>query len=869
MFSVGCVMQAHPHPDPLSQGEGTALDRFSCSALPWQMLRAGVILLRNTIPPLLGGEGRGEGEQLQKRHLCYRAYWMLSLHFLLLLLVALTVPRAQAAEPTKAELEFFENKIRPLLANRCYKCHSHEADKLRGGLSVEFRDALLKGGETGPAIVPGDPEKSLLIKAVRYVDPDLQMPPKGQKLSESEIADLVTWVKMGAPDPRKADNATYAKWNKNPREHWAFKPIRKPAVPDVKMKEWVANPIDAFVISKLEASDMRPSPPADKRTLIRRATFDLTGLPPTEKEIEEFLADNSRDAFAKVVDRLLASPQYGERWGRYWLDVARYADTKGDVKVKFEPAVNPHAWTYRDYVIRSFNEDKPFNRFIVEQIAADKVGVGTNKWNLAALGFLTLGDRFNENKNDVVNDMIDVVTKGTMGLTVTCARCHDHKFDPISQKDYYALHGIFASSVEPEFGPYLTSSPATPEYLDYVKKFTALYKELTALEGMKRGRKSKEVREHEGDLRKEIARLEMTHPAALPRAPTIQDVSYPRDSHVFIRGEAENKGDLVPRRFIEILSGTNTTFRSGSGRYELALSITHTNNPLTPRALVNRFWLHHFGEGFVTTPDDLGNQSTPPSHPELLDWLATQFMDSGWSLKKLHRLIMLSNTYQQSSANNPRYAQIDPQNRLLWRANIRRLELEAVRDSILFIGGKLDLTMGGRPVNLGQPPYSTRRTVYGYVDRRNLPEIFTQFDFANPDISTGKRYETIVPQQALFMMNSPLVVEQARNLVTRPDFKQLSQPEERVKLLYTLIYQRPATETEIRLGVNFVDESPRADRIQVTDRQYQKERERKNRKRGGPAMSLATIAPSELKPLDAWARYAHALLQANETVFVN
>jgi hypothetical protein len=777
---------------------------------------------------------------------------------------------ANAAEPTAAEIQFFETKIRPILADRCYDCHSQKSTKLKGGLSVEYNETLRKGGHNGPAIVPGDLEKSLLIKAIRYTDPDLQMPPKGDKLSPTQVADLETWVKMGAPDPRKAGASSYAKdLLKNSRDHWAFQPLKKTSPPTVKNPGWVKTPVDSFILAKLEENEMTPSPAADKRTLIRRATFDLTGLPPTVDEVNKFLDDNSPDAFAKVVDRLLASPQYGEHWGRHWLDVARYADTKGDVNRNRDVPVNPSAWTYRDYVIQSFNQDKPFNKFIIEQLAADKLTLGTNRWTLAALGFLSLGDRFNNNRHDIINDIIDTVTKATMGLTVSCARCHDHKFDPISQKDYYALHGVFSSSMEPEYHPYIGQIKNTPDYQEYAKEFNELVKELEESKKTEYRRKSKQEREEEIRIRREIARLDMTHPGAPPRAPVVFDTPKPRDSRVFIRGEAGNPGELVRRRFLEIFSGTNSFFKSGSGRYELAQSIVHPNNPITPRVLVNRAWLHHFGEGIVTTPDDFGTQATPPSHPELLDYLASRFIQDGWSMKKLHRLIMLSSAYQQNSDNNRAYAKKDPQNRLLWRANIRRLDLESVRDSLLAIGGELDLTLGGRPVDLGAPPYSPRRTIYGYVDRRNLPEIYTQFDFANPDLSTGKRYNTTVPQQALFMMNSPLVVELARHLVGRPEFELMTDAKKKISDLYQQIYQRDPTAAELQLGVEFIKESPASEKMQVNPRDLAKDMQRRKRSQGRTAMSLATLSPEDLKPLKAWERYAHALLQANEVLFVN
>lgn len=783
---------------------------------------------------------------------------------------------ARTAPNNKAALDFFENKVRPIFVQNCYKCHSSQAPRLKGNLSVEFRETLLKGGDTGPAVVPGQPEDSLLIKAVRYTDPDLQMPPKGKKLSDDDIAALTQWVKMGAPDPRVPGLAAKANWKKDPRAHWAFQPIRREAVPAVKDAAWAANPIDAFVLAKLEANGMKPSPPADRRTLIRRATYDLTGLPPTPEEVEAFVNDSSTNAYEKVVDRLLASPQYGEHWARHWLDVARYADTKGDVKNNESP-VYPYAWTYRDYVIRSYNEDKPFNRFIMEQIAADRMPTSTSA-TYAALGFLTLGPRFNGNINEIINDRIDVVCKGFLGLTVTCARCHDHKFDPIPTADYYSLRGVFASCVEPDDEPLLGPVKLTPAYDSFERKLTALQENVELnrqkLKAMRRERnrpEAKELRKAVGQDERQIGQLEANDPGSPPRAEALYDRSRPVNSPIFIRGEAGNQGPIVPREFLAILSGPNRApFRYGSGRLELAQCIASPNNPLTARVIVNRVWMHHFGQGFVNTPDDLGNQSEPPTHPGLLDYLALRFMQEGWSLKKLHRLIMLSNTYQQSSGNNPRYAEMDPQNHLLWRANIRRLEFEEIRDSILFIGGQLDPAMFGPPVQLGAGGFSHRRTIYGFVDRRNLPEVYAQFDFANPDIESGKRFDTTVPQQALFMMNSPLVVELARKLVNQKEFQALDDPGARVRFLYERIFQREPNEVETKLGIDFVENSPATEQITDEAREHLREvrQEKPKRKRGGRAMSLANLGPDQLKPVGAWVKYAHALLQTNEAIFI-
>jgi hypothetical protein len=797
-------------------------------------------------------------------------------------IVAASAPFGRAAEPTKAQLDFFENKVRPVLANNCYKCHSTKAEKVKGGLLLDSRDGLIKGGDSGAAIVPGNPDKSLLIKAIQYNDPDLQMPPKGDKLSEQQINDLVAWVKMGAPDPRVA-TAAQKDWKDPNTKHWAWQPVQKPAVPKVSEALWCKTPVDNFIVAKLTEKGMKPGAMADKRTLIRRAYFDLIGLPPTPNEVDAFVNDTSADAFEKVIDRLLALPQYGERWGRHWLDTARYADTKGEVRRQREDPNYPFAWTYRDYVIQAFNEDKPYNIFVAEQIAADKLATSTqNRSNLAALGFLTISERFQGMQNDIINDRIDVVTKGFLGITVTCARCHDHKFDPIPQKDYYSLHGIFASCREPQIEPVISPIANTPQYLDYYQKRMALQQEEQQLEAkfveLRRKRNREGIKDLQKDIRQNVGRtaqLEMNHAAAPARAMVLDDLPRPRDSAVFIRGEAENKGPIVPRRFLEVLSGASRPeFKSGSGRFELAAAITSKNNPLTARVFINRLWLHHFGEGFVPTPDDFGTMSEKPSHPELLDFLATRFMDENWSIKKMHKLIMMSAVYQQSSANNPRYAQIDPSNRLLWRANIRRLEFEPLRDSLLAIGGSLDKTLFGRPERDAE---SRRRSIYLFIDRQNPADVLVNFDFANPDMTNGKRHQTTVPQQALFFMNSPLVVESAKNLVGRKDFAAISTDEDRVRLLYQMIYQRKPTAEEIQLGLEFVSQQPSQERV-MPAAAAAFAGGRKGQKPGQGMM--AANKPGQMKrfgggqmqsraPLNAWQEYAHALFQANEFSFVN
>ena len=833
-----------------------------------------------------------------------------------------TAPSRPAISP--ADLQFFETKIRPVLVENCYKCHSHDADRVKGGLLLDSAEATLMGGDTGPALIPGKPAESLLITAITYKDEELQMPPKGKKLSAAQIADLTEWVRRGAPDPRvpsatkPGSVASYGGVGKN---HWAFQPVKKPAVPAPATPTdaaWIKTPVDNFILAKLEDHGMAPNPAADRRTLIRRVTFDLTGLPPTEAEIAAFESDSARNpqsAYPNLVDRLLASPAYGERWGRYWLDVARYSDTKGDAKGR-EDLRYPNAWTYRDYVIDAFNRDQPYNQFIVEQLAADRLLAEsykkakaknpaaeppTDQRSLAALGFLALGNKFDGNAHDIINDRIDVTSKAFLGLTVSCARCHDHKFDPIPTKDYYSLYGVFANVNEPKYArdqPTLFAKiPKTPELLDYLAKSDELKKQADAVEAdYKEFRKSrtkdpekrKELVRAETKVQRDIGDLDSSHPGAPARANVVTDVPRSRDYPVLVRGEAQNKGPVVPRRFLEILSPdpkNRPEWHEGSGRLQLALSIANPKNPMTARVLVNRVWQQHFGAGFVATPDDLGNMSSPPTHPELLDYLASRFVEGGWSIKNLHRLIVLSATYQQSTANNEKYAEQDPHNQYLWRANLRRLDFEQLHDSLLAIAGTLQPVLGGRSVPMGTEDFATRRAVYTYIDRRNPPELLTQFDFPNPDVPSGRRYETIVPAQALFLMNSPLVVETARKLTHRPEFADLKSDQERVTSLYLAIYQRPPSEQEIALGVRYVKANPTGRALEVpvapavADAQSAKRKQRiaervaamANSKKGGmDNRPPGGIALNESRaPVDAWTKLAHALFQTNEAIFLN
>ncbi len=826
-----------------------------------------------------------------------------------------------------ADLQFFEAKVRPVLEKSCYNCHSKSGDKVRGGLLLDSREAVLQGGNTGPAIVPGKPDESLLIQAIRYKDEDLQMPPKGEKLSDREIADLTEWVRRGAPDPRLAAPVGVAgkSYGGVGKQHWAFQPVKTPAVPAVQNAAWVKNPVDNFVLAKLEASGMQPNSPADKATLIRRIYFDLVGLPPTVQDVRNFLNDTSPDAFAKVVDRLLASPQYGEHWARYWLDVARYSDTKGDAPRQDDNRY-PHAWTYRDWVIEAFNADLPYDKFILAQLAGDHLQARIDKATqdktkklpetrsfLPALGFLTLGNQFNGRRDDIVGDQIDVTTKAFLGLTVTCARCHDHKFDPVSTKDYYSLYGVFANSEQPAELPTIqTKIPQSQDFLDYLAKSAELQKREKFLKEQQeayrqsRGGKAKKgqptvalqitpdknrtvpqtLQRMTRELYRDIANLETTHPGAPARANALYDVHVARpgqrsrDYPVLIRGETTNRGEIVPRRFLEILSADpkkRPEWKNGSGRWELALAIADPKNPLTARVFVNRMWQQHWGAGFVDTPDDLGNMSSPPTHPELLDWLASDFVENKWSIKQLHRTIVLSAAYQQSTQNNPAYAEKDPNNKLLWRANLRRLDFEELHDALLAITGELDLTRGGKPVAISSQDFAKRRSIYTLIDRTNPPELLTQFDFPNPDVPSGRRYETLVPQQALFLMNSPMVVETARKLVEHRGFADLKTDEDRVTLLYLAIFQRMPTKQEIALGLRYVKATPGGSDVpQASDTVAANTpaRERVMAKKVAPKQQgrfntvVGGITESKA-PLDAWTKLAHALFQSNEAMFYN
>ena len=976
---------------------------------------------------------------------------------------------AQNPEPTPEQAQFFTDKVLPVLAENCYRCHSAEGGKDKGGLTLDTRDAMIKGGENGPSLVPGDVEKSLLVKAVTYKDADLQMPPK-EKLSEAQVAILSDWVKMGAPWP-KMDATVKSKLSgltDKARHHWAYQPVKKPAVPaDLKNSQWIKTPIDAFVLQKVQEAGMIPSPDAPKETLLRRVYYDLVGFPPTPAETDAFMLDNSPDAFAKVVERLLASPHYGERWGRYWLDTARYSDTagsnaNGNTEYRF-----PHAWTYRDWVINAFNADMPYDHFIIHQLASDylpKNQTGQEGENLAALGFLTVGERFG-NQNDLINERIDTISKAFLAQTVSCARCHDHMFDPITQKDYYALHGILSSITEPKERPQVGKLPPQKDLEDFIAKrddleknvrtdyyrllgrinegfrlksplyFEALTQSRVAPEPppappavpgapvvrpvrplspfaeFLRARKlddetARQLERRAGrredpvfgpmarlaelspgewvdksqgiitqvattatmgkdkkrvnaivaaafkgakpanmkdvwqlydskvfaavarvsldwldevantsslmvkgvteaqteilqvpmeikpggglsmnDFRNMVDRLPnrlqggiqgglarynellLTHPGAPAHAMVVADKPKAVDSPVFIRGMANSKGEVVPRRFLDYLSpGGAQPFKMGSGRYELAMHIANKDNPLTARVAVNRLWMHHFGEAFVPTPDDLGNMSEKPVHQELLDYLSAYFVENGWSMKKLHRLICNSHVYMASSHTRKEYEDIDPRNRLFWRANIRRLDFEGMRDSLIAMTGKMDRTIGGKPINLTEEPYSFRRSVYGYVDRGNLPELLAHFDFANPEMSNSRRNQSLVPQQALFLMNSPMTVDIVRRVCERSEFASAQGDAAKVGALYRIILQRNPTQAEINMGMSFV--KIEAQDSEANNFDYKARFRNRNRDNGRAAIKNEGLMVAR-RPLNPWQTLAQALLFSNESAYVN
>ncbi len=758
---------------------------------------------------------------------------------------------APAVDP--AGVEHFEKSVRPLLVQHCQKCHG---EKAKGGLKLTTRAELLKGGDAGPAVVPGDAAKSLLVKAIQY-DGELKMPPAG-KLKSAEIDALAKWVTDGAVWPASDTAVSAAKpggplFTDEQRKFWAFQPVKRPPVPvnpDRKGGGDSTNPIDAFILAKLADHKLTLSPPADKRTLLRRVTFDLTGLPPTPDELAAFEKDTSPAAFEKVVDRLLASPHYGERWGRRWLDVARYADSNGmDENTAFG-----HAWKYRDYVVRSLNADKPYDVFLREQIAGDLLPPTANETErtdrLAALGFLAIGPKLLAEPDkqkmllDIADEQLDTVGKSVLGLTLGCARCHDHKFDPLPTRDYYSLLAVFTSTrtmrnlntVAKAFertptGPEKPEAAQARPQLDKLRADVRRLEKQFAQVGMKDLVRRRELHEEADAKRGDIKRLEATLPPddlflGIEEGTTAAYGTLPRNLHVQIRGNYTTPGEEAPAVFPRILAGEQQTpfvptkpnpadkpeanktrfgsVRERSGRLELANWLTDPKHPLTARVIVNRVWQHHFGEGLVRTPDNFGRLGERPTHPGLLDWLAAEFATPTagrpWALKRLHKFILLSRTYQQSSGTPPA---ADVENKLLSVFPRRRLDAESLRDSMLAVAGTLDRTVGGTLYTGPNLDYvrevsydSRRRTLYLPVVRGKLFDYFTVFDFPDPGVTVGKRATTTVAPQALYLLNNPFVRTQAETLADRL----LANGEDPERALYrAALLREPTTEEAARI----------------------------------------------------------------------
>ncbi len=807
----------------------------------------------------------------------------------LCLAAGLVVSRLGAAELSREHLEFFEKKIRPVLAGRCYECHS-AAKKIKGGLALDTRAGLLKGGDAGPVLVPGDAERSKLIEAVRYKNRDLQMPPKSP-LPPDQVRDLEQWVKLGAPDPRgeivAQSTGKHGLSVEEGRRFWAFQPLTDPAVPKVSnRKSKIGNPIDAFIAGKLAEKKLAAAAPADKRALIRRATFDLAGLPPSPEEVDAFLADKSPDAFAKVVERLLNSPAYGERWGRHWLDLARYADSNGlDENVAFG-----NAWRYRDYVVNAFNADKPYDRFVREQIAGDLLPADSlpqRHEQLTALGFLSIGPKLLAEPDkvklemDMIDEQIETLGRAFLGMTVGCARCHDHKFDPVPTTDYYALAAIFKSTRtmddlktiarwhEPE-----VATPAERAMVEAHQKRVAeqkaaitnlvstANKSLVTDKGTKDVSKNPESRYPTNtvaelkQLRETLAQLEKDAPE-MPSTMGVTDATnMVKTLPVHIRGSHLTLGQPVPRGFPQVMRFASLRAElpdQQSGRLELAQWLASPDHPLTARVMVNRIWRWHFGQGLVGSTDNFGVLGERPSHPELLDWLARRFIAEGWSVKAMHRLIMSSAAYQRATkpASETRRSVVDSENRLLSHFPIRRLEAEEVRDSVLFVAGTLDRTMGGKTIPVKNREFffnhtskdattydSPRRALYLPVVRNNVYDLFEQFDFPDPAVPNGNRNATVVAPQALLMMNSGLVVKAAEQFATSL-LASASDDTRRLELAYQKAYARPPTAKELARAKKFLAEFKPA----------------------------TTVDKSKIPP--AWTVFCQSLLAANEFIYLN
>ncbi|MDP7275047.1 MAG: PSD1 and planctomycete cytochrome C domain-containing protein [Planctomycetaceae bacterium] len=736
-------------------------------------------------------------------------------------------PLSAAAKPPSAKnLEFFERRVRPLLVRRCYKCHSKQSKPIEGGLRLDRSTAIRRGGDSGPAIVEGRPNASRLIEAVRYTNAKLQMPPRS-KLPPAEIAILVEWVRLGAalPRDRAGDKPQSVRDMKTAREFWSFQPLQPVTAPrSTRADSWARGRIDHFIHAGLKQHDLAPSAEADRRTLVRRLSFDLLGLPPTSGQVDRFITDTRPDAYEHLVDVFLASPHHGEHWARGWLDLARYSDTTASWLKS-----TAGAWRYRDWVVEAINSDLPFDEFVRRQLAADQVP-GLPIEQRRALGFLGLSPTYWKEPRlapglikvvvaEEWEERIDTIGRTFLGLTLACARCHDHKFDPVNQADYYALAGVLASTRL--FDQPLLPADRASVVRDADRRIDKLERAVTQV--------SLRI-PAPGDKQQQIARLKArieqikksTPDFDAPRTHSLEDASLfvladgqdmtrleyrlgeVRDLAIHQRGNPSSLGPVVPRRFLEVLSqGKIRPFRNGSGRLELANALVDSRQggSLTARVIVNRIWREHFGHGLVTTPSNFGFQGERPSHPELLEDLAGRFIDNGWSLKWLHRELVLSATYRQASRSAGPGRTIDPDNRWLGRMNRRRLSIEAWRDAMLTASGELDMALGG-PARTVDNPKHRRRTLYSTINRRELDTMLRLYDFPSPTGHSPKRVRTITPLQQLFVLNSPFIIRQSALIASR--IPGGPRPRIAVDRLHRLLFDRTAGPGEIQTAVEFL-----------------------------------------------------------------
>ncbi len=749
------------------------------------------------------------------------------------------VDNKEEPKPTAEGLAFFEKNIRPVLVSQCIECHSAETNKLKGGLALDTREGTRKGGDTGPAVVPNDLKKSLVIKALRHTDANLKMPPK-KKLEDEVVANFEKWVSMGAPDPRDGAKVVAKTIDiEKGRQFWAFQVPKSPDAPKVNADTWPKNDVDKFVLSLMESKGLKPVADADKSVLIRRLTFDLTGLPPTTEEINNYLNDKSANATEKVVDRLLASDAFGEHWGRRWLDVARYAESSG----KAANVIYPHAWRYRDYVIDAFRADKPFNQFIKEQLAGDLLNAKDDQQKAefaTATGFLAIGPKSHNERNptqfnmDLIDEQIDTTTQAFLGMTVACARCHDHKFDPIPQKDYYSLVGIFKST-QTCYGTVRNLQSNHPSPLVSLPEGA----KVTLMEPIPQSRVDSLTKQLE-DLRKEKidfkevnafvrnriqignieAVLTMYNKDGTPKpvAMGVREKGRPEDARVYTRGEIDKPGETVKRGVPQVLTNKALSIGSGSGRKELAEWIASPSNPLTARVYVNRVWTHLYGQGIVPTVDNFGASGQMPSNQQLLDHLAVWFTKNEWSTKKLIKYLVMSHTYQLSSATTPEAIEKDPENVYNWRHSPRRLSAEEIHDSLLVYAGQLDTSRPkASPISSagetgtqgllfrlgGASNESKHRSVYTPIVREQLPEWLTLFDFPDPNGPNGERATTTVPAQALYLMNNPTVVKYAENAADKIRASG-DTDDAKIGTAYQMAFGRKPNEAETKKAKDFI-----------------------------------------------------------------